>query len=155
MEFFQEQKDIIYLTKGVNSIMWYELIDKNRFLLNLYNPVPSLLNVDIQQLSITDEGDRVSLKFIMPYYADNPPKKWIDAKYNATVVHLDFFGVKDINLKATNRKYNGNIEIYKDNYGLINLEIQGGIEVYLIAEACLLQSIDGYCHEYFYDKTIK
>jgi len=38
---------------------------------------------------------------------------------------------------------------------LINLEIQGGIEVHLIAEACLLQSIDGYCHEYLYNETIK
>jgi Immunity protein 50 len=84
MEFFQEQKNIIHSKnkRGDDKNMWYEFIDKNRFLLNLYNSVPSLLNVDIQQLNISDIGDRVTLKFNMPYYADNPPKKWIDANYN-------------------------------------------------------------------------
>lgn len=127
--------------------MWYEFIDRNRFLLNLYNSVPLLLNVDIQQLHILDNGDRVTLKFNMPYYADNPPKKWIDANYNTTVVQLDFFCTKEINFKSINGKYSGNIEICKDHDGFIHLDIQGGVEVHLIAEASLIQSIDGYYHE--------
>jgi hypothetical protein len=117
MEYFQERKNIIHSKnkRGDDKNMWYEFIDKNRFLLNLYNSVPSLLNVDIQQLNISDTGDRVTLKFNMPYYADNPPKKWIDANYNATVVQLDFFCAKEINFKSSNGKYHGNIEICKDN----------------------------------------
>ncbi|MCB2355757.1 Imm50 family immunity protein [Clostridium estertheticum] len=127
--------------------MWYEYIDKNRFLLNLYNSIPSLIDVDIHQLNISDTGDRVTLKFNMPYYADNPPKKWVDSKYNTTVVELDFFCAKEISFKSTNGNYHGDIQICKDSDGLIHLDILGNMEVHLIAEACLMQAIDGYCYE--------
>lgn len=107
-------------------------------MLSLYKSVPSLINVDIHQLNILDRGDRLTLKFNMPYYTDNQPKKWIDSKYNTTVIELDFFCIKEINFKSVNNNYHGDIEIYKDNDGLIHLNIQGSIEVYLTAEACLV-----------------
>lgn len=125
--------------------MWYEFIDKNKFLLKLYNSIPLLLNVDIQQLDLSDYGSRITLKFNMPNYADNPPKKWIDANYNTAMIQLDFFCVRKINFKSSDRKYYGNIEIYKDIDSFIYLDIQGSIELHLIAEACVLQSIEGYC----------
>ena len=70
--------------------MWHESLDKNVFISNLYNEIPELKNVRIAQIKIVDEGDRVTLVFDMPYFADKPPKKWIDAGYNTTIVYLDF-----------------------------------------------------------------
>lgn len=127
--------------------MWYEYVDKNRFLLNLYNSIPILANVGIHELKLSEEGDRLTLKFDMPQYADNPPKKWIEANYNRTIVELDFFCIKEICLNTVNRDYKGDIEISKQNDGFLHLDIHGNVQVHLIAEACLLQSVTGYFYE--------
>ncbi|WP_255299180.1 Imm50 family immunity protein [Bacillus pseudomycoides] len=70
--------------------MWYSNLEGNRFISNLYNEAPSLLDVRIVAVKIEDEGKKISINFNMPKFADNPPKKWKDLNYN-TVFIIEIF----------------------------------------------------------------
>lgn len=55
--------------------MWYDGIDRNTFIKQIYTKVPELLNVRIDAISLKRDGTEVSVVFDMPVYPDNPPEK--------------------------------------------------------------------------------
>ena len=126
--------------------MWYQNLEKNIFITNLYTKIPQLVNVRISQIKITDEGDRISLIFDMPYFADKPPKKWVDLDYNTIIVQLDFFEVKEVIIKSNDKTYRGDIEIEKDEKGAILINVTGSVEVKIKAAVGMIQLVEGYCN---------
>jgi hypothetical protein len=127
--------------------MWHENLEKNFFVLDLYNTIPQLNNVRIAQIKILDEGDNISLVFDMPYFADRPPQKWVNLGYNTVVVELDFFEIKEVMLKSINSRYRCNIEIRKDKDDTYIIDITGSIEAKIKAGVGMIQSIKGYCNQ--------
>ncbi|CRK84582.1 Imm50 family immunity protein [Neobacillus massiliamazoniensis] len=124
--------------------MWYSALERTHFLKNLYNDVPELKNVRIGEFSVQDEGQIVSISFDMPYYADNPPEKWVKQGYNTINVRLDFTAIRELSLKSGSQDFRGNIEINKDESDLLQIEITGTINAFIKAESGFLQSVEGY-----------
>lgn len=124
--------------------MWYNCVDNNKFLLSLYESVPMLVDIQITKLSISDSGNRITIVFKMPYYPDFQPKKWKQRGYNSVVVELDFFAISELKISSNANYYIGNIEIKKGKNEMINIVIEGNIEVKFNAEAGIIQSIEGY-----------
>lgn len=127
--------------------MWHENLEKNMFLTNLYTEIPQLINVRIAQIKIVDEGDRMSVVFDMPHFADKPPKKWLGLGYNTAIVQLDFFDVREVMLKSNVNSYRGSIEISKDKDGIVTIDISGSVEAKIKAGIGMVQSIEGYCNQ--------
>ncbi|MCO1604047.1 Imm50 family immunity protein [Desulfosporosinus nitroreducens] len=127
--------------------MWYESLEKNMFIKNMYTEIPHLANVRIAQIKILDEGDRISLVFDMPYFADKPPKKWVGLGCNTAIVQVDFFDIKEVMLKSIDNRYRGSIEIEKDKEGMIIVEVTGSIGAKIRAGVGMIQSIEGYCNQ--------
>jgi len=50
----------------------------------------------------------------MPKYADNPPIKWNNSGYNSVLVELNFFDIKELSIKASNKKLSVDIKIELD-----------------------------------------
>ena len=115
--------------------------------MNLYNEIPQLTNVRISQIKILDEGDRVSLIFDMPYFADRPPKKWMALGYNTAIVQLDFFEVKEVMIKSNSSTYRGSIEIVKEKDDTILVNVLGSVEAKIKAGIGIIQSVEGYCNQ--------
>jgi len=124
--------------------MWYECLDNNKFLLSLYKTVPTLLDVQITKIVISDSGNRITIVFRMPFYPDFPPEKWKLKRFNSVIVELDFFAISEIKISSNANFYTGNIEIKKCKDDMINVTIAGNVEVNFWAEAGLIQSIEGY-----------
>ncbi|EEM18355.1 hypothetical protein COM13_11815 [Bacillus pseudomycoides] len=124
--------------------MWYSNLEGNRFISNLYNEAPSLLDVRIVAVKIEDEGKKISINFNMPKFADNPPKKWKDLNYNTVFVQLDFFDIQELTLKSSNDKYRGDINIELDKDGNFNINISGSVCMNLKADYGIIQSVSGY-----------
>ncbi|MBD5798655.1 hypothetical protein BHU24_23950 [Bacillus pseudomycoides] len=124
--------------------MWYSNLEGNRFISNLYNEAPSLLDVRIVAVKIEDEGKKISINFNMPKFADNPPKKWKDLNYNTVFVQLDFFDVQELTLKSSNDKYRGDINIELDKDGNFNINISGSVCMNIKADYGIIQSVSGY-----------
>jgi len=122
--------------------MWYDNVDtiNKPFLLSLYNKVPKLDDIELLKTVIT--YNKVSLIFRMPYYADNPPTKWVIKKCNSVLIELDICVVKNISFS---RKGNGtkvNMKIIKRNDEL-EIELNGDTNIKIVAEACMIQKIEG------------
>ncbi|MED1092691.1 Imm50 family immunity protein [Bacillus paramycoides] len=124
--------------------MWYSNLEGNRFISNLYNEAPSLLDVRIVAVKIEDEGKKISINFNIPKFADNPPKKWKDLNYNTVFVQLDFFDIQELTLKSSNGKYRGDINIELDKDGKFNINISGSVCMNLKADYGIIQSVSGY-----------
>lgn len=124
--------------------MWYEIIENNFFIKKLYKKVPELKNVNISEINITNEGNKISIICDLPYYADYPPQKWIDSKHNTVIVEIDFFLIHEINIQA--RKFDffkGNIDMLVDKNNLINVKISGSPTANFVANSGLIQSVTG------------
>ena len=125
--------------------MWSDCLNKNMFLVSLYDEMPLLKNVRITQFRVSCDGNRVELVFDMPVYAYNPPKKWQEHNCNVVIVQIDFGVIKKLDFNLESTRFIGDIDIYFDENELINLKIRGDIEVNLLAEIAFVQKVEGYC----------
>lgn len=125
--------------------MWYENLDRNQFIITLYNEVPELKDVRIKNIEIFEGGDRVSLTFDMPFFADKVPEKWKKRECNVVSVQTDFFNVKDIFLKLKGFMYTGDIEIIKEEEDIILVTVTGSSEIQIRAEVGMVQLVEAYC----------
>src|SRR5699024_12560739 len=91
--------------------MWQKQLDDNRFISQLYNKVPELIDIRILSTKLEDEGRKFSIVFVMPKYADNPPIKWNNSGYNSVLVELNFFDIKELSIKDSNTKISVDINI--------------------------------------------
>jgi len=125
--------------------MWYDYIDSENeiFLKRLYNPVPALKNIHLLKFWVSGNEDSMRLIFEMPYYADNPPEKWINKKYNTTIIELDVYCIKSLSINASDRRHYGELDIQKNENDLLNLCMKGEININVIAEGIFIQRIDG------------
>lgn len=126
--------------------MWYENLDGNTFLTSMYIEVPQLINIRIAEIKLFEEGDRLSISFDMPRFADRPPRKWENSGHNTVVVQLDFFDIREITINSLSKRYRGNVEIKKDKNGTIEVDITGNLEVKIKASVGNIASVRGYCN---------
>jgi hypothetical protein len=126
--------------------VWYEVLERNNFLVSLYEQVPELKDVRIAEVNIHDEGRVVAVKFDMPYYAERPPKKWVELGDNTVAVRIDLSAIQEITLNSGSVDYKANIEIFKDEVDLIVVKIAGTVNVLIKAESGFIQSVTGYCN---------
>ncbi|MFD4707215.1 Imm50 family immunity protein [Gottfriedia sp. NPDC058432] len=123
--------------------MWYLSLENNLFLTNLYNEVPELKNIKIENINIVDGGRKVTLCFDMPIYAENPPQKWVNLGNNTVWVELDFFDISELEIKSMKTLEKCDIEIkYVENSFIIN--ITGTVDASMIAEYGYIQKVEGY-----------
>ena len=128
--------------------MWYDLLDNNIYITKLYNKVPNLVDIKINEMNILEEGDKVRIVFDLSSYADNPPKKWIQSEYNTTVVEIDLFEIQEINMFSMSKNiYKSDINIWRDNDNYINVDIKGRFNVSIKEIVGMIQSISGYCNQ--------
>lgn len=119
-------------------------MDRNNFLVSLYEKVPELKDVRITEIIIHDEGRIVAVKFDMPYYAERPPKKWVEQGNNTVTVRVDLSAIHEIKLNSSTLDFRANIQILKDEADLIVVKITGTVNVLIKAESAFVQSVTGY-----------
>ncbi len=124
--------------------MWQQQLDNHTFISQLYNEIPELINVRILNIKIDDEGDKVSIAFVMPKYADNPPQKWELLNYNSILVELNFYDINKLSFTSSHKKMFGDINIEITGKNLLQLTISGALDVKLEAGVGQIQSATGY-----------
>src|SRR5699024_11221645 len=89
-------------------------LDDNLFIALIDNEVLELIDIRILSTKLEDEGRKFSIVFVMPKYADNPPKKWKNSGYNSVLVELNFYDIKELSITASNKKLSVDIKIELD-----------------------------------------
>lgn len=126
--------------------MWYDNLDKNKFLISLYNNVPDLNNVKIQELTFSREKDLIKLIFDMPKFADNIPKKWLNTGSNTISVELNFWNIQNLKMNFNNLLCRANIKITNDNEKL-RVILDGDMNCEFFSEYGMIQRIEAYIEE--------
>ena len=121
--------------------MWYDGIDRNTFIKQIYTKVPELLNVRIDAISWKRDGTEVSVVFDMPVYPDNPPEKWNGN--NTVSIEISFFVISEFKLEMKDRYMYGNIDIFSHE-SKIKIVVDGSILCSFVAEAAVIQKISTY-----------
>ncbi|MFC1894877.1 Imm50 family immunity protein [Candidatus Dependentiae bacterium] len=129
--------------------MWHEALSENYFIKKLYDKVPELHNVFIHDIHFEHEGEYLFVRFNLPRYADNPPKKWMGGNYNYIIVEVGFFYIESIDIKMISKGYfNGNIDISLDEDNFVHLNIEGSIRIHIKAKAGNIQKVTAYSCSY-------
>ena len=125
--------------------MWHDVLSRTEYLRKLYKEIPPLNDVRIARISIGDEGNRVTMLFDIPKYADFPPDKWKGC--NAVVIEIDFFVVTELKIDTISNAYRGDISIEKNTDGLLEINANGNLALSIVAEHGLVQNIKAYVQE--------
>lgn len=123
--------------------MWYEYLSHNEFVKQLYNAVPQLKNVIIEEFIVSYYGRSIKVLFDMPKWIDNAPKKWELKKYNSIMVELDFWDVSNLTFTLGKTKKN-DIVINNIDDKKIEIIMTGGINAEFVADGGIIQKIEGY-----------
>lgn len=125
--------------------MWNEHFSDDKFISMIYSNVPPLKNLRIEKIEISHEGDAITIGFDLPIFPDKPPKKWLERGYTTAFIEIDFFDIKEVNIKSSENTYRGDIEIKKDvETDIFIVKIQGTVKVELKASVGIIRSVKGY-----------
>src|SRR5690625_439171 len=124
--------------------MWHKHLDNNYIISKLYDEVPEIINTEILHIQVNHEGDKLTILFMMPKYADNPPEKWNSLSYNSAIVELDFYEVEELSLTYNGKEFmSGDIKIELNDNELLDVSISGTVDVSFKAYAGLIQFVKG------------
>lgn len=123
--------------------MWYEYLSNNVFIKQLYNQIPSLKNVIIEDFLVSYYGESAKLSFEMPKWVDIIPKKWEIKKYNSVMITIGFADVKDLTF-SIGKERESDIYVTALDEHKIKIVMTGGINGKFTAEAGVIQKVEGY-----------
>lgn len=123
--------------------MWVNYIKNTKFLMQLFNNVPELKDVEIEQFNMNYYGRKINIIIRLPQLIDEIPLKWKQNNFNAALIEMDFWDVTQFVMSMDNNKKSKiNINKYDD---IILVEIQGGINAKFSSVGGYIQNVSGYC----------
>ncbi|MDV5146879.1 Imm50 family immunity protein [Streptomyces sp. SBC-4] len=80
---------------------WASLLSNPWAIKRVYdgNP-PELVSVPLHAVDLNREGPTLSLRFDMPIFPENPPKKWTAQGFDAVQVTLTLGGVRNVSFSG-------------------------------------------------------
>lgn len=93
--------------------------------MQLFNNVPELKDVEIEQFNMNYYGRKINIIIRLPQLIDEIPLKWKQNNFNAALIEIDFWDVTQFVMSMdNNRKSKININKYDD---ILFVEIQGAL----------------------------
>lgn len=128
---------------------WPNLLTDSKSIDRIYgNETPSLTSVDLHELIFHRDGPRISLRFDLPDYPTNPPKKWLSNGFNTTQLCLELLDVHFSELSGwTKTSYISDIDLSKEE-NHVKIEIKSdSFTMSAKAKFAYISNISGYLKE--------
>lgn len=123
--------------------MWVDALNNNYFINNLYDEVPELNNIRVEEFSFLENGNEIKIIFDMPKFADYPPKKWKGC--NTISIELNFWNIMYLEFKDNFIKSPYTCNILIENKNQLKITLFGSINCEFKAEIGTIQEISAYC----------
>lgn len=107
---------------------WTDLLIDKKQINSIYgDELPSLERTDLHEVIFHRDGPKITLRFNLDKYPNNPPKKWVMQEFNTAQVQLTLLDVKDVTLSGwVGTNYIVDIHVEKCN-SLISLCVKNDI----------------------------
>ena len=124
--------------------MWCDLLKNNKKIQELYDVIPELLSVRIEEISILSEKKEIHIVFDMPRFFDNFPENKIKSKDNVAVIEVIFRQFYNLNISFDSSRFRGNILIRRSLEKKLVVNLEGNITCDFIAEHGEIKEIRTY-----------
>lgn len=97
--------------------MWYESCENPHAFSELYASPEDLDRVELVEVVLRPDGQRLRLRVELPRFPDHPPARW-HAGANAVQVAVDFWSVDDLKIEGWSHQAAGVLALVRDGGGL-------------------------------------
>lgn len=124
---------------------WLDFIEDATSVIAIYGDnLPTLEGVDLHEVSLHRDGPRVHLRFDLPVFPGQPPKKWSAANFNRVQLRLIAVGVQDLQISGLQSTCVLDLKITKETK-MIRLHADNGqMKIDICAEHFIVDSISAY-----------
>ena len=84
--------------------MWVKYIKNTKFLMQIYNDIPELNDVEIEQFNVNYYGREIKIIIRLTQLIDEIPVKWKRNNYNAALIEIDFWDVTQFVMSMDNNR---------------------------------------------------
>ncbi|MEU7591020.1 Imm50 family immunity protein [Micromonospora sp. NPDC049230] len=125
---------------------WLDLVEDPRGVRSIYgadNP-PSLEKILLHEVVLQRDGPSAVLRFDLPEFPTNAPRKWRDQGFNVVQVGLTMIGIKDLSLAGWNHCGWASMELASQDDSLMLEVLWGSARIQVQADAAAVTSISAY-----------
>lgn len=129
--------------------MWHNYVENTFFLSKLFNDIPLLKGIVIDEFCFDYVKQNVSIKMILPQKVDNVPAKWSVNGFDRVELYVVFCNIYSINVESYLGKKSVDIKIKKLDSDLFSIQLEGQFRGSFISEANYIQTISGIHYKIF------
>ena len=123
---------------------WIHCLGNAKPIESVYSVPPSLSNVRLHEIRFHQDGPRISLRFDLNEFPDQPPKKWVGGQFNRAQLTLVLIDIIDANISGWKLNNVGSIDLSK-NEEEVRLTFEGEKQsVDLKARFVEVEKLSGY-----------
>ena len=124
---------------------WLDVVVDARPIQAIYGErVPLLISVVLHEVSLHRDGPRVIVRFDLPEFPVNPPRKWVAQQFNVAQLKLIFDGIHDISLQGWSTNPVVDISIIRAGDRVKASVSSAAVQINIDCDAVLVSSISGY-----------
>lgn len=125
--------------------MWLDLIDDDRGVRAIYGDKPPALGrVVLHEVTLHRDGPRAVLRFDLPEYPTEPPRKWLDLRFNVVQIQLMLIGVHDISMSGWRNSPGVELSIERDGQGIRVVGSEGSMRIDVRADNAVIAALSAY-----------
>jgi hypothetical protein len=106
--------------------------------------VPPLTGVVLHEISLHRDGPRATLRFDLPVFPSQPPRKWAAQGFNTAQVQLMLVGINELRLHGWDTNIRGDLSITREGEMIRTRLATSTVEFDIGADAALISAISAY-----------
>lgn len=112
---------------------------------SIFPATPSLESVCLHEVRLHQDGPRLSLRFDLNSFPENPPTKWRAAGYNRVQLTLMLIGLPEIEIKGWDINNVGSLRMTRDGAGVQLIFTSPACQLRIRADFVTLEKISAHC----------
>lgn len=106
--------------------------------------VPSLAGVVLHEICLHRDGPRITLRFDLPSFPADPPKKWVDQGFGIAQIELMLIGIEKLSLQGWSNQVTADVSIVYEGERIRARLSSAEVNADITAESALVSSISAY-----------
>ena len=123
---------------------WTQYLGNPLPIKSVYSTVPSLENVRLQEIRLHQDGPRVSLRIDLNSFPENPPRKWIIAKFNRVQLTLILIDISELYLRGWSLNNIGDLNLVASDAGIAVVFDGESVKFECVARFVEVEKLSGY-----------